>query len=84
MKIQRFGVRLALSIVGAVAIASLSQSGVLAQNDHGHSATAERRPDTPEGVARRARWSGPFAKRRGASSIRRSRWRKGICHSSAA
>ena len=39
--------------MAAVAIASLSQSGVLAQNDHGHSATAERRPETPEGVARR-------------------------------
>jgi len=54
MKIQRFGVRLGLSIMAAVAIASLSQPGVLAQNDHGHSATAERRPETPEGVARKS------------------------------
>ena len=54
MRVQRFGVRLGLSLAGAVAIASLAQPGLRAQNDHGHAATADRRPDTPESAARRS------------------------------
>src|SRR3954453_15320275 len=54
MKIQGFCIRLGLSLIAAVGIASLSQPRVLAQNEHGHAAATDRRPDTPESTARKS------------------------------